>query len=407
MKTFLSIVLLALFTSSYVKAQVVTTKIYSKVDIAPQYQLWDGSKTMLMGYTSLIGAKIKLPSPVLIYNEGDSVELRFKNFSQGAPHTIHLHGLDVNQRNDGVPSLSFDVPHDSTRSYYFRAPHPGTYLYHCHVVSSLHVQAGMYGLLIVKPKGGGNTTWTGGLPYHKEYAWLMSEVDTIWHNDTIINHPHDPKATKHHIQDYYPQYFLVNGKSEQQLNDTTIAIKAMANESIYLRLANIGYYGNRVILPSGLKANTISSDGRPLPLKETTDTVIILPGERFSVMLNPTTEFKDSIKIEYFDLNTQIVKNVQKVAVSIAGYLLTKGKKYGGRINVFPNPAKNIVILDLPEKQNIKAITVLDAIGKRVYYNTNVSHKITINVNNWNNGIYHIQAYSDDGVYIHKLIIIH
>ena len=52
-----------------------------------------------------------VPGPTITANEGDSVHLDLWNVSQGAPHTIHLHGLDVDQQNDGVPHLSFDVAH--------------------------------------------------------------------------------------------------------------------------------------------------------------------------------------------------------------------------------------------------------------------------------------------------------
>ena len=87
--------------------QLTTTFIFSKMDITPQHTLWDGSNTMLMGYTSLMNAPIDIPGPILTYTEGDSVELKLRNMSQGASHTIHLHGLDVDQWNDGVPHLSW------------------------------------------------------------------------------------------------------------------------------------------------------------------------------------------------------------------------------------------------------------------------------------------------------------
>ena len=118
--------------------QMTNTFIFSKMDIAPQHTLWDGNNTMLMGFTPLMGSPIDIPGPTLRYTEGDSVQLQLRNMSQGASHTIHLHGLDVDQWNDGVPHLSWEVGHNETKSYYFKAPHPGTYLYHCHFTSSFY-----------------------------------------------------------------------------------------------------------------------------------------------------------------------------------------------------------------------------------------------------------------------------
>ena len=85
----------------------VVKQLFSKIDLEPQFELPDGNKIALMGYTELLGQSISIPGPLLEFGEGDSVTLILNNYSQGAPHTIHLHGLDANQANDGVPELSF------------------------------------------------------------------------------------------------------------------------------------------------------------------------------------------------------------------------------------------------------------------------------------------------------------
>lgn len=321
-----------------------TVMIISKVDFQEQYELHDGNLIHLMGYTQTLSAPINIPAPTLIFEEGDSVNLNMWNLSQGAPHTIHLHGLDVNQENDGVPHLSFEVVHDDTGSYYFEAPHPGTYLYHCHVTSVLHVQGGMYGLLIVKPKSDPNLTWENGYAFDSEHAWLLSEVDTIWHHDSIVNHPHDPQAMTHTILDYQPQHFVVNGKSESQLSSQ--AIVASVGEKVYMRLANIGYYGNRIIFPAGMNAEVIASDGRPIPNPFNSDTVEVYPGERFGVMLEANAEFTDVIQVDYINLNTQTIENTQEVDVTISGFI-GLDELENQDLLVYPNPANNEVQLPL------------------------------------------------------------
>ncbi len=320
------------------QAQIDTNLfLISKVDFQPQYELNDGKLVELMGYSKTIGGALVLPSPTLEIESGDSVNLSFWNLSQGAPHTIHLHGMDVNQENDGVPMLSFEVAHDDTGSYYFEAPHPGTYLYHCHVTSVLHVQGGMYGMVIVRPKNNPLQTWDNGYDFHSERAMLTSELDTNWHHDSIINHDHDPMAMTHTILPYHPQHFLVNGKSETQLDATPY--QAAVGEKVYLRLANIGYYGNQVIFPSGLQPLIVSSDGRPLPIAYNSDTLDIFPGERYGILLEATTEFTDAIQFNYLNLNTQSIENTQEVQVIIEGFVgqpeLTKDPLF------YPNPANH------------------------------------------------------------------
>jgi len=353
MRTIYTIALfLSLVLSS--QAQVDTSVLLiSKVSFQPQFELSDGNLIKLMGYTKTLSAPILLPSPTLEFEEGDSVNLSFWNLSQGAPHTIHLHGLDVDQANDGVPNLSFDVSHDDTGSYYFKASHPGTYLYHCHVASVLHVQAGMYGMLIVRPKNSPNLTWENGYAFNSERAWLMSEVDTFWHADSLINHTWDAQNPMQYILPYKPQHFLVNGQSEAQLS--AMPYSASVGEKVYLRLANIGYYGNRIIFPAGLNANVVSSDGRPLPSAAQSDTLEIYPGERYGVLLEANSEFTDDIEVEYVDLNTQSVANTQNVLVTIEGFL--EVDEFKNDLLAYPNPATNVVNLPYSGSWTVVSIT--------------------------------------------------
>lgn len=367
--------------------QLTTTFIFSKMDFTPQHTLWDGKKTMLMGYTSLMSSPIDIPGPTLRYTEGDSVELKLRNMSQGEPHTIHLHGLDVDQWNDGVPHLSFDVGHNETKSYFFKAPHPGTYLYHCHYTSPLHVQAGMYGLLIVDAQNQ-NETWDGGYTFHKEFAWLTSEIDTFWHADSIINYPHDTTTIERYLPDYNPQYFLINGRSENQLLDTNIsAIVAKANETILLRLANIGNYGNKYYFPMHLNVRVISSDGRPLPNLVISDTLDVMPGERYQVLLQATSELVDSIKVKYFNLNTQNVINTQKVPVTISGFL-SSVEMLSSEAIIYPNPTSKTLNF-----RNIKGnIKLYNSFGKLVFEKKLINHNESIDISKLPNGVYFIKS---------------
>ena len=401
------LLLLVVLNNRATQAQVVTVDLFSKMDVSPQYTLWDGNNTMLMGFTELLGASIDLPSPVIVVNEGDSVDLSLTNFSQPAPHTIHLHGLDVDQQNDGVPHLSFYIPHDSTGHYYFVAPHAGTYLYHCHVVSSLHVQAGMYGLLIVRPPDGSNSTWDGGYSYDSENAWLFSEIDTNWHTFSVINDPWDPQDTSQLLLDYEPQYFLVNGLSEQQLTASETSISTAVGEVVYMRLANIGYYGNRVIFPSHLNVKIISSDGRPLPIEVNSDTVDIMPGERYGVLIEPTIETNDFISIEYFDLNTQQVENSQNAPLTIEGFV--KIEEWGEKdLLLYPNPVLGNLNVVFPSSVKSGEIRIINISGKEVYSGNiqiNGSNIMNFETSDWNEGVYIIRINTSNEVFTEKFVV--
>jgi FtsP/CotA-like multicopper oxidase with cupredoxin domain len=279
--------------------------------------LEDGKKINTFGFAQKLAENPGIPGPTLVYYEGDSVTLDMWNISQNMPHTIHLHGLDVDQQNDGVPHLSFEVGHMEHGIYRFKAPHPGTYFYHCHVVSAVHVQAGMFGLIIIKPKGENNMTWEGGYKYLLEYSFLFSEIDTVWHQDSILEHKHPGNVS---LPDWDPSYFLCNGMSGIQL-DTSEKPHFSINAASFIRFSNMGYSGNRVIMPSGLKAQIISSDGRPLPVPLNRDTLHVFPGERYGVLVRPSQISEDTIRVEYLDMNTMNVIGNQKLAFSTSDWV--------------------------------------------------------------------------------------
>ncbi|SFT74699.1 Por secretion system C-terminal sorting domain-containing protein [Lishizhenia tianjinensis] len=322
------------------------------------------------GFANSLGVHPTVPGPTIIANEGDSVHIDLWNVSQGAPHTIHLHGLDVDQQNDGVPHLSFSIEHMDHGYYHFKAPHAGTYLYHCHVASTIHVQAGMYGLIIIKPSDGSNTTWNGGHPYTNEHSYFLSEIDTLWHTDSVLMHDHDPNLTIHTVEipKYDPQFFLVNGLSDHQLIDSTVEFVSAVNQMDYIRLANIGYYGTRVILPTGLNARIVASDGRPLPTEEISDTVVLYPGERFGVLTEPDMEFQSQIIYEYFDLNTMTVRGTQVVPVIVSGFANTTTLSTApDAVKVYPNPfnAFTTVEFELEEASKTR-VRMFDIHGKLI-----------------------------------------
>ena len=278
----------------------------------------NGDTMRVFGFASNLSSHPPIPAPLIEANQGDSVHIDFWNVSQLHHHTIHLHGLDVNQANDGVPMLSFDVDHMEHGWYHFKAPHAGTYLYHCHVGSTLHLQAGMYGPVVIRPSDGSNTTWDGGYAFDTETMLFMSEFDTFWHSDSILDHEHDNSAVHDSLEipRYTPDFFAINGLSDQQLEDT-VELTSKTNYVNYFRLVNIGYCSNKVIFPGSLNAIIIDSDGRPLPNNVISDTVEIYPGERYGVLAESSTPVLDSIEVHYFDMMTGVLKDVQYVKVDI------------------------------------------------------------------------------------------
>jgi FtsP/CotA-like multicopper oxidase with cupredoxin domain len=106
-----------------------------------------------------------VPGPVLRAVEGET--LRIKVVNNGTlPHTIHFHGIHPASM-DGVFEL---IPPGGEYTYEFVARPYGIMPYHCHSMpTSQHIHNGLYGMLIIDPKGGRKPM--------RELAMVMSAFD--------------------------------------------------------------------------------------------------------------------------------------------------------------------------------------------------------------------------------------
>jgi FtsP/CotA-like multicopper oxidase with cupredoxin domain len=50
-----------------------------------------------------------------------------------------------------VPDASISINMGATLTYFYNVVEPGTYMYHCHVEATEHMQMGMLGNLYVRP----------------------------------------------------------------------------------------------------------------------------------------------------------------------------------------------------------------------------------------------------------------
>jgi FtsP/CotA-like multicopper oxidase with cupredoxin domain len=95
------------------------------------------------------------PGPELRVREGDLVEVTLVNRLPDAGVTVHWHGLDVPNAEDGVAGVTQNAVQPGERHVYrFVAEQVGTFWYHSHQVSDQAVQRGLFGALIVLPRDG-------------------------------------------------------------------------------------------------------------------------------------------------------------------------------------------------------------------------------------------------------------
>jgi len=404
------IIIYILLTGTFVvKAQV--KKNFTLIMRTTGYiVLYDGDTARTFGFATKLSQNPPIPGPLIEVNEGDSVFVLAKNITQGPPHTIHWHGLDVDQANDGTPATSFELRHMEEATYKFKATHAGTYIYHCHMGDVVHVQMGMYGLVVVKAANAAKTAWTGGPNYDSEYAWLNSEIDKKWH-DSIPATDHDSTQVGHEIfmiPKYNPTYFLVNGKSKQQIKaDSLTCIKSEQNKTIYLRVGNIGNMQNRINFPKKLNAKIIDSDGRPLPTTFSSDSIWVSPGERYGVLLQSSDIFDDSISVEYINMNTH-----RSIATEWVPVIITKTNSIAdinvyNTLQIFPNPTRDKFFIQFNEQQNIKYnLQIYNTSGQLCFEKQLVHNASELAGIGFSKGLYFVVITGGDGgQYSGKLLV--
>ena len=92
------------------------------------------------------------PGPELRVKQGDLVEVTVSNEDIDQGVTIHWHGVDVPNAEDGVAGVTQDAILPGERhTYRFRAEQVGTFWYHSHQVSSSEVRRGLFGAFVIEP----------------------------------------------------------------------------------------------------------------------------------------------------------------------------------------------------------------------------------------------------------------
>jgi FtsP/CotA-like multicopper oxidase with cupredoxin domain len=101
----------------------------------------EGSRYTLNGQT---------PGPVIHAVRGQLVQVTLVNANVPAGVTLHWHGVDVPNAEDGVAGVTQDaVGPGRSFVYRFVVSSAGTYWYHSHQVSDAQVRGGLFGALVV------------------------------------------------------------------------------------------------------------------------------------------------------------------------------------------------------------------------------------------------------------------
>ncbi len=341
-------------TAGHALAQYVVDNFLRPLNLAPDavrlrvsggdgfVNMADGRLMYMFGFGNLTGVPDDLameagmlaaefPGPTIVVKEGQQVYLDLTNVGMLVrpdlfdPHTVHWHGFaNAAPVFDGVPDASISINMGATLTYYYNVVDPGTYMWHCHVEATEHMQMGMLGNLYVLPRQNeladgadlnGFTHRTGyryiyndgdgSTFHHVDYPLQLSSFDPEFHDASFAVQPL-PFAL---MKDTYP---MINGRGYPDTVNPAVLwntadeegymarpsqpvnslIKAVVGEKIALRLSNLSttdYYTFKI---PGIPMKVVGTGARLLRGPDGKDTsywttsVTLGGGQAYDVILD-------------------------------------------------------------------------------------------------------------------------
>jgi FtsP/CotA-like multicopper oxidase with cupredoxin domain len=202
-----------------------------------------------------------VPGPLIEVEVGDRVHFRVTNELPIATD-VHLHGLNVENRFDGVSPLTQDlIEPGETFTYEYVADEQAVAMYHPHAHGHMLLPNGMFGGILVGdvrlPLG--RTVGLEQIPADIEIA---QEIPMVLNDSGVIG-------------------YSLNGKSFPATEPYTASV----GDWVLIHYWNEG----NLIHPMHLHQFdqiVVAKDGYPLDEPYTVDTLNVAPGERYSVLVN-------------------------------------------------------------------------------------------------------------------------
>ncbi len=292
----------------------------------------------------------KFIAPLLEFEEGDEAVIHVHNQLKDQDTSLHWHGLLLPGLMDGVPGFNGfqGIKPKSDFTYRFKVRQNGTYWYHAH--SKGQEQDGLYGPLVIYPKGKQpvaayekaerdyvvmlsdfheteSDKIMANLKKSAEYyqnqretvgdVWKQVKQDglkAMWQDRSMWN---QMRMLKTDLSDVTGYTFLVNGKTPQQ--NWTGAFKM--GEKIRLRFINASAMSFFDVRIPNLKMTVVSADGQPVkPVP--VDEFRIGTAETYDVLVEPKqahyqieAESIDRSGFAIASLHNSMTPNTQKVQI--------------------------------------------------------------------------------------------
>jgi len=195
-----------------------------------------------------------VPAPEIHVNSGDKVRIVLKN-SLPESTSMHLHGIQVPNSMDGVdPYTQPPIPPGESFTYEFTAKGPAVGIYHSHHDAQVQVPNGLFGAFTIDDMPISQKMVDKGFTkVDKQVNMILNDAGTIG--------------------------LSLNGKSFPATEPTTLRVGQVLEVN----------YLNEGLMPHPMHMHQpigwiIAKDGVPLDEPMPGDTILVAPGERYTVL---------------------------------------------------------------------------------------------------------------------------
>ena len=249
------------------------------------------------------------PGPELRVSQGDLLEVTLANRDVEPGVTIHWHGVDVPNAEDGVAGVTQDaVLPGASYTYRFRAEQVGTFWYHSHESGSKQVARGLFGALVIEPAARAGSGLDLAVVAHEfDRAETLNGVDGLQRRRV---RPATPVRLRVVNTDNNPKRFALAGTPFRVVAiDGTDLNEPTPLERTALELAAGGRYDLGFAMPDRpvalrvegtLAVLALSPDGRAVAPAETTDATFdpLTYGSPASTPFDARRGFQRSFRLE-------------------------------------------------------------------------------------------------------------
>jgi FtsP/CotA-like multicopper oxidase with cupredoxin domain len=251
----------------------VAEKRYLPAGAAQVWAYRDGAKP---------GARASVPGPLLEAKQGDQVVVHFRNeLPEGT--TIHWHGIRVFNASDGSTATQAEVAPGEEYSYEFVARDEGIFWFHPHVRGATQVERGLHGMVLVH-----------GGPSIEVAAERNLVLDDVKLNASGTLS--DSTTSLDIMLGRQGNFIVANGA----IGGTLSVASGSRERWRIVNTANGRHFNLR--LP-GHSFRVIGWDGGLLAEPYSTDTLLIVPGERYDVLVDLQGRVGSPLALEtlYYD----------------------------------------------------------------------------------------------------------